>query len=1031
MSRYLTTMNPRFAKHWWLRVIVLGGIVVATAIFLPADRTQAGHILITTSPKTAADLAAALTGSRPPVISNQTFVGNPLSSGTFTGGTELVGFASGIILSSGAIGSVVTHPNVIDSTTTAFGEPGDADLTALAGVDTFDASILEFDFICGSSEVVSFQYTFASEEYNEFVNSPFNDVFGFFLDGVNIALLPDNVTPVSISTVNGGNPFGLNATNPDLYRNNDRNDPAATIPIEADGLTVVLGAQASISAGTLHHMKIAIADGSDGILNSWVFIEGGSFNCAPLPASLTVTKIVVNNDGGTRTAGEFPLFVDGSLVTSGEEITLSAGAHTVSETRDLGYRATIGGDCAEDGSITLNPGDVKSCTITNDDIAPRLTVTKIVINNDGGTRTAENFSLFVDGNPVTTGEVSTLPAGTYTVSETGDSGYLATIGEDCAEDGSITLNPGDVKSCTITNDDIAPRLTVIKEVVNDDGGTRTAGEFPLFVDGNPVTSGVEITLPAGAHTVRETRDLGYRATIGGDCAADGSITLNPGDVKSCTITNEDIAPRLTLTKLVINNDGGTRTAGEFPLFVDGSPVTSGEEITLSAGAHTVSETRDLGYRATIGGDCAADGRITLNPGYIKSCTITNEDIAPRLTLTKIVINNDGGTRTAGEFPLFVDGSPVTSGEEITLSAGAHTVSETRDLGYRATIGGDCADDGRITLNPGDIKSCTITNEDIAPRLRLTKIVVNDDGGTATANQWTMDITGANPSNTGFSGDESGVVVEIEANAAYSVDENGGVPGYAKTLGEGCTGNLPLGGSTTCTITNDDIAPRLTVTKIVVNNDGGTRTAGEFPLFVGGSPVSSGVETTLSAGDHMVSETGDLDLRYLATIGGHCAEDGSITLNPGDVKFCTITNDDIPSLYGRMTGGGSIRGLTVRVTNGFQLNCQLGSWPNNLEVNWAKGNRFHLKGLTDAFCLDDDTKEEGQPAAEFNTFMGSGTGSFNGASGATIEFVFTDAGESGIEDWADIVIIDEHGVEVLNVTGDLEKGNHQAHANSSK
>ena len=31
---------------------------------------------------------------------------------------------------------------------------------------------------------------------------------------------------------------------------------------------------------------------------------------------------------------------------------------------------------------------------------------------------------------------------------------------------------GDEKTCTITNDDVAPTLTVNKVVVNDDGGTR-------------------------------------------------------------------------------------------------------------------------------------------------------------------------------------------------------------------------------------------------------------------------------------------------------------------------------------------------------------------------------------------------------------------------------------------------------------------------------------------------------------------------------------------------------------------------------
>ena len=49
---------------------------------------------------------------------------------------------------------------------------------------------------------------------------------------------------------------------------------------------------------------------------------------------------------------------------------------------------------------------------------------------------------------------------------------------------------------------------------------------------------------------------------------------------------------------------------------------------------------------------------------------------------------------------------------------------------------------------------------------------------------------------------------------YSVDESGGPSGYAKSLSTDCSGTLALGEVKTCTITNDDIAPQLTVTKTV-------------------------------------------------------------------------------------------------------------------------------------------------------------------------------------------------------------------------
>lgn len=43
-------------------------------------------------------------------------------------------------------------------------------------------------------------------------------------------------------------------------------------------------------------------------------------------------------------------------------------------------------------------------------------------------------------------------AGTYTVNETNQSGYVGTFGGDCNASGTVTLAVGDVKSCTLTNE---------------------------------------------------------------------------------------------------------------------------------------------------------------------------------------------------------------------------------------------------------------------------------------------------------------------------------------------------------------------------------------------------------------------------------------------------------------------------------------------------------------------------------------------------------------------------------------------------
>jgi hypothetical protein len=262
------------------------------------------------------------------IVSNVTYSGANVAAGTFSGGTGILGFESGVVLSSGDI-ALVVGPNSFDDTTVDNGTGGDSDLdTLIPGFSTFDAAVLEFDFVCENIQTISFQYVFVSEEYNEFTNSEFNNVFGFFVNGVNVALLPDKVTPVSINNVNGGNLescfdgtdndgdllvdfgdpdctasgdniVGEDNSNSAFFINNDCDDPDGGIPcpidIEADGLTVVLTAEESVNPG-VNHIKLAISDAGDSILDSNVFIQENSFQCKPaetgqsLVAELKVKK---------------------------------------------------------------------------------------------------------------------------------------------------------------------------------------------------------------------------------------------------------------------------------------------------------------------------------------------------------------------------------------------------------------------------------------------------------------------------------------------------------------------------------------------------------------------------------------------------------------------------------------------------------------------------------------------------------------------------------------------------------------------
>ncbi len=245
------------------------------------------------TPATIDAIAQSLVGSGV-AISNMQYTGAVAAIGTFAGAAQ-IGLNSGIILSSGGVANINGIINDSTGTTLNNEQPGDADLNARIpplsdcepGSRTCDAAVLEFDFV-PDGPVVSFQYVFASEEYNEWVNTSFNDVFAFLISGpgilpdagstkANFALVPGPVpgstSPVAVNTVNNG-PLndGAGATNPQLFVNN----VGGTIQTQADGLTKVLTLQATVIPGQIYHMKLAIADAGDHDLDSWVLIKANS-----------------------------------------------------------------------------------------------------------------------------------------------------------------------------------------------------------------------------------------------------------------------------------------------------------------------------------------------------------------------------------------------------------------------------------------------------------------------------------------------------------------------------------------------------------------------------------------------------------------------------------------------------------------------------------------------------------------------------------------------------------------------------------
>src|SRR5207244_2404894 len=154
--------------------------------------------------------------------------------------------------------------------------------------------------------------------------------------------------------------------------------------------------------------------------------------------------------------------------------------------------------------------------------------------------------------------------------------------------------------------------------------------------------------------------------------------------------------------------------------------------------------------------------------------------------------------------------------------------------------------------------------------------------------FTLSVTGSSPNPGSFPGDEGGTTVAINA-GSYSVTE-GAHTGYADSYSAGCTGSLSVGDEKTCTVTNNDIQPKLIVIKHVIADNGGTATASSFTMSVTGtspSPASfpgaesPGTNVALNAGSYSVAETGPSG--YSRSDSAECS--GSIDI--GETKTCTI------------------------------------------------------------------------------------------------------------------------------------------------
>jgi len=474
-----------------------------------------------TSGSTAATLATQMAGPGITISNPSITTGVSTQAGIFSNGIAGASLQldTGIALTSGNITNTFSTNTSTSSVDVAGGAYTDAEIASLTGGSINDLIIFEFDAVLDPlATVLTIDYQFMSDEYDEYVCSNFNDVFGYFITSditaphtgyQNFAIVPGTANPVAINSVNNGS-VGANGnagncidlTNSSQFISN--NVGSTTVTVEYDGMTKKLRASAkNLTPGTTYHVKLALADISDSGYDSAILInlisgfpdddDDGVANDADIDDDNdgildTVEDANLDNDNNplsdpTDTDGDgIPNHLD--LDSDGDGIPDNIEAQSTN-----GYIAPVGSfsvngvntaygggltpvntDGAMDGADYLDTDSDNDGT--NDTTEASITLTGSVGSNglDNGLESIDDYS-DVNGN---LNDPTTLPDTDGDVGSGGDVDYRDTI--------SVGDNDGDGISDIDDYDDDNDGITDAQELCNTDFTILVSSTINVYID---------------------------------------------------------------------------------------------------------------------------------------------------------------------------------------------------------------------------------------------------------------------------------------------------------------------------------------------------------------------------------------------------------------------------------------------------------------------------------------------------------------------------------------------------------------------
>jgi gliding motility-associated-like protein len=613
-------------------------------VFHLSVSTFAQFNAVITPSATASQIASKFAGNGV-AISNVVLNCPNGASGIFNASSTTLGLDSGIVLTTGSVltnvaGTLINYG--INSPASAYAKVdnltigGDADLATSAGVAQsvlHDVCKIEFDFV-PLGDTLNFRYKFASEEYPDFICSPFTDIFGIYISGgpgftipTNIALIPGTTIPVSVNSVNNGVPTAFfniatcNAIGAGSPFTNYYVDNMASTNIVYNGMTVMMNAQAIVTPCSTYHMKIAISDLNDGDRDSGIFLEASS-----LKSQVAIIDSIKNTNTVTLST---PFVIEGCnpdtifISRPNPKPTPLLVAITTSGS------ATFGTDFTCPTSVTI-PANGTSATFL---------LSAILDNINEGT---ETIKLYIYGSPCGTyitdsAVISLLDYPLYNLSAndticTGQSTTLIANNITSSPYLNFTWNPGSVNANSITvsptvnsiytctakypgcpNRDSIVNITVsplpmvnagIDKSICNNSPTQLAGTVSNYL---PYNIAYQWTPTAGLNnsivinpiaTPSGTTNYTLTATNSAGCSASDAIqvTVAPALIINTNVTN--VGCNGTNTGGVLASVTGAFGTTTYSVNPSSATNTTGNFANLLAGTYTVSASNSIGCTST-------------------------------------------------------------------------------------------------------------------------------------------------------------------------------------------------------------------------------------------------------------------------------------------------------------------------------------------------------------------------------------------------------------------------------------------------